>query len=244
MDMTIIEAYKKADRVGAPFEGKGMWINPGEERIQSAFKSIRGTDESSIVENFISYINYHPWNGNLDEWVWGWLAYHQQNHGTGYGRTYRNHFLLVKYLDKQPLSIQERLAKVRMIADEDNSFGNACLALVYPLYEYAKAYIPDIPARELVLLVTRHSHTNLDAIRAVTRLMDVIDGNLIEAPAEEMIRDNHCAEHATAWNTLLTAAYIADVATEEALYRRGIHVGGDADSTIATAALLWHLNRR
>ena len=241
MSMNIIEAYRKGDRVGAPFEGKTMWTDVPEERIQVALKSSRGTDESSIVNCFLAYVERRPWNGDMDSWQWGWLVYHQENHGTGYGKTYRNHFALVDYLNKRrhDCTAAEKLAKVRQISEEADSFGNACLALVYPLYLYAKANIKEMPARDVVLWFTRHTHASANAEMAVSRLMEAIDGNRIESPGEDIVRRDLCDGNATAWNTLLTAAYIADVETEEELYRRGIWVGGDVDSTMATAALLW-----
>ncbi len=243
MDINIIEAYRKGDRVGAPFEGKTMWFDVPEERIRMAMKSSRGTDESGIVDCFIAYVENRPWNGDMDSWLWGWLVYHQQHHGTGYGRTYRDHFVLVDFLNKRrpQKTIAQKLAKVREIADEADSFGNACLALVYPLYHYAKDHMPNMSAREIVLWFTRHTHASTDAAKAVSRLIDAIDGKRIESPGEYAVRRDLCAEHATAWNTLLTAAFIADADTEEELYRRGIWVGGDTDSTMATAALLWAL---
>lgn len=246
MDMNIIEAYKRGDRVGLNFEGKRMWLDIQEERIQRALKSFLGSDESSIVDCFLAYVEKHPWNGDMDSWLWRWLVYHQSHQGTGYGGTYRDHFNLVKYLDKRrpDYTLAQKLAKVREIADEVDSFGNASLALVYPLYQYAKVNIPETAAREVVLWFTRHSHTNTDALKAVNRLMDAIDGNRVESPGEDVIRRDHYAANATAWNTLLTAAYIADVETEDELYRRGVWVGGDADSTMSTAALLWQLDKR
>lgn len=243
MDMKIIEAYKKGDRVGLPFEGKGVWLEIPEKRIQLALKSSQGSDESSIVDCFLGYAAQHPWNGDMDSWLWGWLLYHQQNHGTGYGRTYKKHFNLVRFLNKRRSAypVVQKLAKVLEIAADENSFGNASLALVYPLYQYARANITEIPARDVVTLFTHHSHSNANALKAVNRLMDAIDGSHIESPGEDFIRLGNCAAKATAWNILMTAAFIADVETEDELYRRGIWVGGDTDSTLATAALLWML---
>ncbi len=245
MNMNIIEAFKRGDRAGLQFEGKQMWLDIPEWRIQLALKSSQGSDESSIVDCFLGYVAKHPWNGDLDSWLWGWLVYHQQHHGRGYGRTYRDHFSLISFLNKRrpEFTVTQKLAKVREIADDADSFGNASLALPYPLYQYARGSITEYTAREVVLWFTRHSHANDDALKAVSRLLDAIDGNKITSPGEDVIRRNHCAAQATAWNTLMTAAFIADVETEDELFRRGIWVGGDADSTMATAALLWALGR-
>lgn len=245
MNMNIIEAYKRGDRAGLPFEGNQMWLDVPEERIRLVLKSAQGSDESSIVDCFLAYVDRNPWSGDLDGWLWEWLVYHQQHHGTGYGGTYRDHFSLVAFLNRRRSgdTAEQKLAKVREIADEVDSFGNASLALVYPLYQYASSNIPECSARDMVLWFTRHSHTNIDAYKAVHRLIDAIDGDHIDSPGEDYIRRECCAEHATAWNTLMTAAFIADVETEDELYRRGIWVGGDADSTMAAAGLLWALKQ-
>jgi len=80
----IIQSYKKADQVGLPFEGKGMWLDVPEWRIQLALKSSQGSDESSIVDCFLAYVERYFWNADMDLWLWGWLTYHQQHHGRGY----------------------------------------------------------------------------------------------------------------------------------------------------------------
>jgi len=246
INMVVIAAYKRGDRVGSIFESGTPFQPVNEPMLQVALKNIHGTDESSIVDCFLAYTERHPWDGNQDSWLWGWLEYHQKHHGRGYGRTMRDHFTLIKYLLKRcgHLSIQENLAKVQEIAADANSFGNGSLCLVYPLYQYAKANITEMEARDVVLLFTRCTHTNQDAIRAVNLLMDIIDGVHVEPPTEAYIRENCFAEHATAYNTLLTALFIADVETEMDVIRRGVWVSGDTDSTLATAMLLWALKRR
>jgi hypothetical protein len=246
MNMTTIEAYKRGDCIGRSFEGGAPFQPLNEERLQLALKNRQGTDESSIVDCFLAYVGKHPWSGDMDAWLWGWLVYHQQNHGRGYGRTYRDHFYLIRFLNtrKPDQTIAQKMAKVREIAADADSFGNASLSLVYPLYQYAKANIPAYPARDVVLEVTRCSHCHENAIKAVNLLMDIIDGSQIEPPTEQFIRDHCFAEHATAYNTLLTALFISDVETEMEAIRRGVWVCGDTDSTLSTAMMLWHLNRR
>lgn len=243
IDMDVIAAYKRGDSVGSLFESGTPFQPVNESMLQVAMKNIHGTDESSIIDCFLAYTDKHPWAGNLDSWLWGWLEYHQKHHGRGYGRTMRDHFTLIKYLLKHcgHMSIQEKIAKVREIAADANSFGNGSLCLVYPLYQYAKANITEMRARDIVLLFTRCTHTNENAIRAVNLLMDIIDGVHVEPPSEAYIRENCLAEHATAYNTLLIALFIADVETEMEVIRRGVWVSGDTDSTLATAMLLWAL---
>lgn len=245
IDPIIIDAYKRGDRVGAVFEGGTVFQPVNESRLELALKNHHGTDESSIVDCFIAYVKRCPWNGNPDSWLWGWLVYHQEYHGRGYGRTMKDHFSLIKYLVKrgEHMLLHEALAKVLEIAADANSFGNGSLCLVYPLYQYAKGHIGEYPARDVVLAFTRCTHANTDAIMAVNLLMDLIDGRQVDPPGEKSVRENCFAERPTAYNTLLTAMFIADVDTEMEVIRRGVWVSGDTDSTLSTAMLLWALKQ-
>ena len=237
----VIEAYKKGDRAGLSFEGSGAWIEASEARIQAALKNTYGSDESSMVDCFVAYAGRCDMTLDLDSWTWGWLVYHQQNHGTGYGKTMKDHFALVKYLEQNSgnLTVQQKLAKVRAIADEVNSFGNGCLSIVYPAYYYAAETGQD--PRAFVLHLTSYTHTHADAKSAVNLLLDIIEGKGYTPPTEEYLRENQILEVPTASNTLQAAMYIADAQTGEEVIRRGIRAGGDADSTLATAMLLWAL---
>jgi ADP-ribosylglycohydrolase len=240
----VLDLYRHGDRIGSCFEGQSTWRVATEEQIQKAMKSIQGSDESSIVDCFLAYSGRILWYGNMNDWLWGWLSYHQDHHYSGYGSTYRDHFALVQYLVQEKMPVVEKIEKVQFMAAEDNSFGNACLALVYPLYQYARENISECSAREVVLLFTRCTHTHEDAIKAVNLLMDIIDGKAYVPPTEEYLRENRCAELPTAFNTLLTAMYIADVETEDEVIRRGIYVSGDTDSTLATAMMLWAMKEK
>ena len=240
-DMECVESFKRGDRIGLPFEGGTMFQPVNEQRLELALHSNQGSDESSIVDNFLKFVGNYDYT-TREQFVWDWLSYHQLHHGTGYGRTYKDHFNLMSYIrkhkEKYP-DLDSRISKLQEIAADTDSFGNGSLALVYPAYYYS-AVVGEEP-RQFVEYVTSFTHANCDATKAVNLLMDIIEGKHVEPPTEEYIRAHCTAEHATAYNTLLTAMFIADAETENEVIRRGVWVSGDTDSTLATAMLLWSL---
>ena len=286
MDMTIIEAIKKGDRAGLPFEGSSLFPQQFDllhqsdfseaaeiiwdvlasfsqetkdqvteklidRRLTLALKSNQGSDESSIIDCFIKFIERSAYS--TDElFVWDWLCYHQQQHGTGYGHTYRDHFNLVAYVcshgDKYP-DLQSKIRKLVEIAADADSFGNGCLPLCYPAYCHAKTLGKD-PA-EFVRYLTGFTHANSDAIEAVSRLCSFIEDPSTIAvfyenwgvADDEIFRQRFCTGHATAYNTLVTAVKCAMKETEMAVIREAVRIGGDVDSVLATAMLVWSLKR-
>jgi ADP-ribosylglycohydrolase len=240
-DMDCIEAFKRGDRIGLPFEGGATFQPINEHLLEMALKSSQGSDESSIVDCFLKFVADYNYT-TREQFVWDWVNYHQLHHGTGYGSTMKDHFNLVSYMrkhtEKYP-DLDSRIYKLAEISKDADSFGNGSLALVYPAYFYGFV-VGEEPA-EFVRYITSFTHTNEDATKAVNLLMDIIEGKHVDAPTEEFIRKNCFAEHATAYNTLLTAMYIADAGTEMEVIRRAVWVGGDTDSTLATAMLLWKM---
>lgn len=181
----------------------------------------------------------------------------RHNGASGYGRTYRDHFGLVKHLIKER---QLNLDTIFRISAERNSFGNGCLALVYPVHCYAKDN--GLPAWDLVEAFTRIVYTHPMALKAVRLLHDLIEiaescGDPFDiesgepcvreffrhgielSPAEfiERYPDNVVALH-----TLFHALYGAhDARSEEDVIVKTVNLGGDADSVLATAMLIWAL---
>lgn len=246
INLEYVNAFKRGDRWGLPFESASMFPEAVDEtRLANAQQSIQGSDESSIVDCFIAFVTGYSYRGR-DQFIWDWCRYHQQHHGTGYGRTYRDHFQLVQHLARhaeQFPELQSKIDKLQEIARDANSFGNGCLALVYPAYCYAKA-IGKEPVSFVRYLVS-FSHAHDDAMRAVGLLCD-----LIEQPEriadycvsdDDTFRQRYCSGHATAYNTLMTAVKCAMQPDEIDVLREGIRIGGDTDSVLATAMLLWKL---
>ena len=131
-------------------------------------------------------------------------------------------------------------------AKDADSFGNGALALVYPAYYYAPLVEED-PV-EFVRDLTSFTHAHKDALKAVTLLISFFESprTLLDYPimSEDGIRQLYNNEpHATAYTTLETALFIADVDTEKEVIRRGVWIGGDTDSTLSTAMLLWSIKQ-
>lgn len=247
-DINCLEAFKRGDRVGLVFENSPMFQPINQERLEMAMLSNQGSDESSIVDCFLKFVRGYDYI-TRDQFVWDWLVYHELHHGTGYGKTYKDHFNLVSYIRKHSKKypdLTSRLNKLGEIAKEANSFGNGSLALVYPAYYYA-CVVGEEP-NEFVRYVTTFTHTHEDAMNAEKLLCRFIENPryLVEylVPTESELKQLYCmSSQVTAYNTLLTALFIADVDTEVGVIRRGLWVGGDTDSTLATALLLWTLKQ-
>jgi len=247
-DMDCIEAFKRGDRVGLPFEGHSMFQPVDEQRLLMALRSNQGSDESSIVDCFLQFVGNYQY-ATRNQFMWDWFVYHQEHHGTGYGRTMRDHFSLIRHLVKYggKMSLDDKLAKVFEISDDANSFGNGSLALCYPAYYYGTGIGGD--PTEFVKQVTSFTHAHDEAMRAVTLLCNFIKSPQMlkefQVPTEDELKQLYCREpQVTAYNTLLTAVFISDADSEMDVIRRGVWVGGDTDSTLATALLLWTLKRK
>jgi len=248
-DPDCIEAFKRGDRIGLPFEGGTMFQPVNERRLVMALLSNQGSDESSIVDCFLRFAGGYEYTSR-EQFAWDWVDCHEQKHGTGYGRTYRDHFNLVAYIrkhtEKYP-DLGSRIEKLEEIARDADSYGNGSLALVYPAYYYA-AIIGEEPY-EFVRYVTSLTHAHADTMKAVTLMCDFIGNPRLiaeyQVPTEEEIKRLYSiTPNPTACNTLMTAIYIADAGTEMEVIRRGVETGGDTDSTLATAMLLWSLKQK
>lgn len=245
----IIEAFKCGDRSGLPFEGGQPFpATVNENKLQLAMKSLHGSDESSIVDCFTAFASSYQYS-TREQFIWDWCLYHQQHHGTGYGRTYRDHFQLVKYIGKAPslyIDLHRVIAKLQEIATDANSFGNGSLAIVYPAYCYAQV-IGEQP-QDFVRYLVSFTHANQDAMQAVSLLCRFIEQPELIADYcvedDEEFKQRYCQLHATAYNTLMAAVRCAMQETDVDVIREGLRIGGDTDSVLATAMLLWKLRQQ
>jgi hypothetical protein len=117
----------------------------------------------------------------------------------------------------------------------------------YPAYCYVITIDED--QAEFVRYLTGFTHSHVDAIEAVTRLcLFIKDPSTIDdffdntgAESDEMFRQRFCPGHATAFNTLVTAVKCAMKNMEMDVIRKAVRIGGDVDSVLATAMLIWKL---
>lgn len=149
---------------------RDLVLNKWQERLlHLALKSNHGSDESSIAGCFFSFVEGYCYS-TREQFVWDWLKYHQHHQGTGYGRTMRDHFSLVAHIrrhgDKYP-DLNGKIKKLAEMAADADSFGNACLALMYPAYCYAKT-IDEDPS-EFVPYMTGFTHSHPAAMEAMSR---------------------------------------------------------------------------
>jgi ADP-ribosylglycohydrolase len=253
---TVLNAYRRGDCIGQPWEGAGIGpLGLTYDRITSRKGST--SDETDIVECFVKFTGAYRFT-DVDQLLLDWCEFHYRNYKvTGYGRSYSDHFRLMKWLDRKG---ETRLDTIRSVARDRNSFGNGCLALVYPVHCYAKDN--GLPAWDLVEAFTRLVYAHPVALAAVRLLNDLIEtaegggdpfdvesgdpyvrqflGHGITLPVEEFIRTY--PDSAVALHALFHALYGAHgAASEEEVIVKTVNLGGDADSVLATAMLIWTL---
>ena len=243
----VIAAYQLGDRLGAPWESGDIALTDRSMvEIQARENEYpNGTDESDIVRCFLSFVEDYQYEGR-DKLLLDWCVYHQRHHqASGYGRTYRDHFGLVKHLIKER---QLNLDTIFRISAERNSFGNGCLALVYPVSCYA-ASIGEDPT-ELAQNFTRLTHANSRAVNAVNILLRIIQ-HPQEAPLvareigvegismEELIK-TYPSNVPADW-TLAYALFVARRGSHEDVIMTVVNMGGDVDSLMAIALMIWEI---
>jgi ADP-ribosylglycohydrolase len=170
-----MELYKLGDIMGSVFEGGPVYYRRYRyDEIEG--KCISGgfrTDESDIVDCFNNFVSDYRFRGEL-QLMLDWVVYHTKHRAyVKYGRTYREQFLIVGTLKgKDNLSL-DRLFE---LSEDKNSYGNGCLALVYPVYHYAESLNLGMDGKlKLVINFCRLTHAHSYAISAVTLLCSVID---------------------------------------------------------------------
>ena len=170
-----IELYKLGDMMGSVYEGgpvhyrRYLYDEIKDKYMRGGFR----TDESDIVDCFNNFIGEYSFKGELNL-LYNWVVYHTKHRAhVKYGRTYQEQFLIVGTLKAHNDLTLERLFE---LSEDKNSFGNGCLALVYPVYHYAESLNLNMDGRlKLVTNFCRLTHAHPQAISAVTLLYAVID---------------------------------------------------------------------
>lgn len=242
--MDVIAAYKRGDRLGAPWETGEVYLTDRSLREIYAreIAGMDGTDESDIVNCFLNFSEGYPF-ADVDEMLLDWCVYHQRNHRVrGYGRTFKKHFELVKFLIKEG---RLSLETIRKMSRERDSFGNACLALVYPVFCYAHAIGQD--PFELVRSFTLLTHAHEKALAATNMLARIVDSpdsvasiagdlGLINLPVERLIRE--FPTNIPADMTMVYALRCALECEQDKIVQMAVNLNGDVDSVLATAMLI------
>jgi ADP-ribosylglycohydrolase len=225
----LVALYKQGDVEGIPWEGKPMYSEPDGYRFPSTY----GSDESSIVDCFLAFTENYRLK-DMDQFLWDWCLYHTDHHGTGYGKTYKEHFADMKFLRKK-YDAAEGVKQLYRISSERNSFGNGSLAMVYPAYCYFlnQGYEP----KNYVEWMTTLNYAHPDAVNACRRLYEIIR-------RADYYDDTTFPEYSRpidtikASDTLNAAIYCADQETVEDVIKTAIYTGGDIDSFLSLALLL------
>jgi ADP-ribosylglycohydrolase len=234
LNLALIELYKLGDRTGLPWESKSMHCEPDGYLPPSPL----GSDESSIVDCFLAFTASYRFS-TTTQFLWDWCQYHTEHHGTGYGRTYKEHFADMKSL-RRNYTAEEGVAHLYRISKERNSFGNGCLALVLPAYFYARKQ--GLPPQRFIEEITTLNYFHPEAVGACERLYQIVSR-----------ADNGCHDYPPyteplavikAPDTLNAALYCGDEDTEEAVIRKAIYLGGHVDSVLSLALLLHGLLKR
>jgi ADP-ribosylglycohydrolase len=266
-----MELYKLGDVMGSVFEGGSVRYR------RYTFKEIKGkylkngfrTDESDIVDCFNSFTSDYRFSGEV-QLMLDWVVYHTKHRAhVKYGRTFKEHFLIVGTLKGKNNLRVERLYE---LSYDKNSYGNGCLALVYPVYHYAESLNLGMDERlKLVINFCRLTHAHPHAISAVTLLYALIDiamrGKDMFDPKEHSDCSKYYAQelgeslqgfltrdvsleprdfiekypnNIMALNTLFYALYsVRNAATMEETATNVISFNGDADSVNALALMIW-----
>jgi len=235
-----IDLYYKGDSIGAIAEG-GAGGTVSYERAMTGLKAYpNGTDESDTARLFIKYcasIDIENFS------VTDWYAYHAKHRAaTTYGKTWQktwqDHFLTVEYFLKKHGELDyDRLVA---ISKDRGSNGNGCLALAYPIVK-----IFGDRAEEIADLVTAGTH---DLARPTMKLLvKFFQGRKSLA---DVIDEAFPTKRTDGWKLtplshgcLWAAASIADEINLENVIIGALQQGGDVDSYLSLALLIWGVKK-
>jgi ADP-ribosylglycohydrolase len=262
MNNSIIESYKYGDRIGAAWESQNYgWHNRSyDEIMQRANYYPEGTDETDIVNCFMGFTQNYSYS-TRENLLLDWLIYQTRTRRpTRYGSTYKDHFKLMDWLINEGRVDLDKIRRLAQDRNSNGSFGNGCLALVYPVHCYAKQIRQD--SLNLIKEFTRLIYTHENALSAVTFLHQIIEATETSTDMRKIKTDNICiqeflntglslepedyikeyTENVKALHTLFNALYCAyDASDEKEVITRCVNFGGDVDSVLATAMLIFSL---
>lgn len=241
----LIELYCQGDRFGAPFESAGNAPVSFSDMMANRDRFPTGTDESDLVHNFIRFTKQYQWRGDGKHFAVEWAKFITANHRhTSYGKTWRELFALVRFLRKNRKDITfEGLSR---IAKDVDSCGNGILALAYPAWRYSK--VVDADPFNLIHDLAAVSHANdLAKICLSSLIWHFSTRGKTRPPAELILADfpeaNYRMVTHLAPGCLLAAFECAQGKKLEDVLETACQIGGDMDSYLSLALLLWGFKR-
>ncbi len=259
-----LTAYRKGDRLGAPWEGgPAHWSPVSYEKILARKNQYPlGTDEADTVDCFEKFLTLHGYDENLDNLLVAWARFHERNRRTTcYGETWKDYFATVRGLDKSRMLTTGRLFTLSAERKPGGSLGNGCLALGLPAYAYAKKL--GLQSKEVMQSFFRLSHSHEGALGCARFLCDLFDA--VEAGRKITALDADCQPVKTfltdkEWQlkpevfarkyphnvlccyTVIHALYgVLNASSEEELIVWVVSMNGDVDSVLSLAMLLFSL---
>lgn len=238
VDDALVQLYMEGDRIGAPFESYGPPVKPLSygEIMARANEYPNGTDESDIVRCFSRFTEGYTWADDLPQFIVDWCDYHEQHRAaTSYGGTWRDHFATVKYLRKEGKLTYGELAR---ISEERDSFGCGALALVYPALLYAEER-EMVGAWTFVTVLCKATHHHVAARAAVMELLYFFSARQNISTLTRNLGRTGCRD------IVGKAATLAHLfRSKQNLAHQAILEGGDVDSILSLALLLWGMEQK
>lgn len=259
-----LHAYRRGDRLGAPWEsGSAHWSPVTFDQIIARGNQYpKGTDESDIVDCFEKFVSGYEYDGNIDNLLVSWARFHERNRRAArYGGTHKHFFTLVRALDKAGTLTAERLFALSAESKPGGSLGNGCLALALPVYAFSKEIGHD--SKELVQLFFRLSHAHEGALGCARYLCDLFAALELKyeplsvkadcgpvnrfllneewkLPPEEFA--NRYPNNVLCCITVMHALYgVLNASSEEDLITGVVSMGGDCDGILALSLLMFGL---
>ena len=259
-----LDAYRKGDRLGAPWEsGTAHWSPVTYEQIMARQHQFpHGTDESDIVDCFERFVSQYNYDGDTNDLLLSWARFHERNRrATSYGGTWKDYFATVKAMDRSGRLTVENLFRLSAERKPGGSQGNGCLPLSLPVYDYSKKI--GVGSKEIVQLFFRLSHAHENALGCARYLCDLFaaleggfeplnvksDCGVVECflkNKEWIIQPDEFAKkhpnNMLCCETVVHALFGAMNADDEQdLILKIVSMGGDVDSVLAMALMIHHV---
>jgi hypothetical protein len=257
-----LDAYRRGDRLGAPWESNSSHWSPVsyEQILARENRYPRGTDESDIVDCFESFVSGYEYDGDIDRLLVSWARFHDKHRRvTSYGGTHKNFFRVVRALDKAGNLTTKRLFELSAESKPGGSLGNGCLALALSVYAYSKVIAHD--SKELVQLFFKLSHAHEGALGCARYLCDLFEA--VEGGFDPLKVQPDCGvvnkflanrewelppegfakkypHNVLCCITVIHVLYgVLNATSEVDLIERVVSMGGDSDSCLSLSLLLW-----